>query len=87
MLSKPIAASRGVPSRSSSFLTVLSSNFRRLAIPIPAPKPKSKPSAKFIDFLGAEGAPAGVARFTVETLTGESTPIPCNSSSLTVKAN
>ena len=55
---------------------VLSSKRRREARPTPKPRPSSKPRAKLIDFFGFDGASAGIAIFTVETFTGESTPIP-----------
>jgi hypothetical protein len=71
-----MAARSGVPSRSSSFFTVLSRSLRRDARPIPKPKPRSKPSARLIAFLGDAGDEAGIASLTVETFTGESTPIP-----------
>ena len=87
MASKPIAARRGVPIKSSSFLTELSRRRRSEARPIPRPKPSSNPSARFIAFFGDAGAPAAIASSTVETFTGESIPMPLNSKSLTVTAN
>ena len=66
---------------------MLSSNLRRDAKPIPRPNPRSNPRARLIAFFGEAGESAGTAFKTVETLTGESLPIPCNSKLATVTPN
>ena len=66
---------------------VLSRIRRRLASPIPKPSPSNKPSAKFMVFLGLDGALGTTPYCTVETLTGESTPCPCSSRFPTVAPN
>ena len=54
---------------------------------MPRPKPSNKPRAKLIAFFGDAGASAGIAPLTVETFTGESTPMPLSSRSPIVTPN